>query len=184
MTYIDYKVSRDLVWEILLQEGVCELPIRVGDLCKSMDIGIKEYDLPGLGDGYSTIIGGKPFIFINSKNILPRKRFTAAHELGHVFLGHVGKYKLVNREPSANDSPIETAANVFAARLLAPACVLWGLNVKTADDITKLCDISHKAAGFRMERMDILYERNKFLTSRLERRVFEQFKDYIDKNRL
>jgi Zn-dependent peptidase ImmA (M78 family) len=111
-----------------------------------------------------------------------RQRFTVAHELGHILLGHAGKYELVNREPSANDNPIEQAANVFASRLLAPACVLWGCGIQMAGQIANMCDISQIAAEFRMARMAKLYARGKFLTSPLERAVFAQFESFISEN--
>jgi Zn-dependent peptidase ImmA (M78 family) len=91
---------------------------------------------------------------------------------------------LYNREPSPSDNPIEHEANVFASRLLAPACVLWGLGVTTPEQISEICGISLTAAEFRMERMDVLYKRNKFLISLLERRVYERFLPYISKNKL
>lgn len=100
----------------------------------------------------------------------------------------------VNREPNDKDNPIEQAANVFASRLLAPACVLWGLKVKSAEEIVQYCNISMQSAEFRMERMNELYEREEeflrtrgkscFLLSPLERKVYNQFKEYIDKNKL
>lgn len=99
-------------------------------------------------------------------------------------LGHVGKYKLVNRKPNPDDRPIEQAANVFASRLLAPACVLWGCGAKTPEQIAALCGISHKAAQFRADRMEMLYKRNKFLSSPLEREVYRQFAAYIEENKL
>lgn len=99
-------------------------------------------------------------------------------------MGHVGKYELVNREPSPNDNPIEQAANVFASRLLAPACVLWGCGVRSADEIAELCKISHIAAEYRFTRLTELYERNKFLTSPLERKVYQQFSEFIEQNQL
>jgi len=61
---------------------------------------------------------------------------------------------------------------VFASRFLAPACVLWGLNVHTAADIARFCEISKEAAEIRAKRMAELYKRNMFLTSPLERRVY------------
>jgi len=42
-----------------------------------------------------------------------------------------------------------------------------------------LCHISYAAARFRAERMKLLYERNKFLTSPLEQQVYLQFKEFI-----
>lgn len=179
MFYKDYQKSRDLAWEVLLHEKVTRLPVKPGQLCKQMGIRVMYYDFQNGKDGESTIIDGEPWIFIANGKPVQRQRFTCAHELGHILLGHVGEYELVNREPSRGDNPIEHAANVFAARLLAPACVLWALNARTPEQIAILCDISLRSAAFRAERMEILYQRNKFLTSPLERQVYDQFKDFI-----
>lgn len=179
MNYKDYQNSRDMAWKILFQENVTELPVKVGDLCRQMGIKIAYCDLPDDDDGKSTIIDDQPWILIAKEKPVRRQRFTCAHELGHILLGHTGKYKLVNREPSRGDNPIEQEANVFASRLLAPACVLWALNTKTPEEIAALCDISYQAAEFRAARMQELYRRNKFLTSPLERAVYERFADFI-----
>lgn len=78
----------------------------------------------------------------------------------------------------------ETEADMFAARLLAPACVLWGINAQTAEQIATVCNISREAAKIRAERMEVLRKRGKFLTSPLERQVYQQFESYIQNNRL
>ncbi|MGN0517092.1 MAG: ImmA/IrrE family metallo-endopeptidase [Acutalibacteraceae bacterium] len=179
MNYKKYQNVRDVVWKILIQENITALPIKVGSLCANLGIIVKYYLPNDDNDGYCTFVNDVPYIFVNKNCVHSRKRFTIAHELGHLLLGHVGKYNLVNREPSPSDKPIEHEANVFASRLLAPACVLWGCEVKTAADIVALCDISPKAAEFRMKRMEELYKRNKFLTSPLERQVYAQFKNFI-----
>jgi Zn-dependent peptidase ImmA (M78 family) len=179
MNYKDYQNSRDLAWKILLQENVTELPVKVGDLCRQMGINIAYFGFPNDDDGKSTIIDGQPWVLIAKDKPVQRQRFTCAHELGHILLGHTGKYALVNREPSRGDNPIEREANVFASRLLAPACVLWALDARTPEEISALCDISYQAAEFRAERMALLYQRNKFLASPLERAVYKQFADFI-----
>ena len=179
MDYKNYQASRDLAWQILLNEGVTELPVKVGALCRKMGISVRYFSPVGDDDGYSTIIDGRGVIFVSDRCIPTRQRFTAAHELGHILLGHVGKYQLVNREPSPSDNPIEQEANVFASRLLAPACVLWALNVRTPEEIAALCQISYQAATYRAERMELLYKRNKFLSSPLEQQVYQQFLPFI-----
>ena len=180
MNYKNYQKSRNAVWQLLIDCEIKELPIKPTAICKQIGIPVKRAPLEGDSDGYTFIYKGQPIIVINSNcTNHSRLRFTIAHELGHIILGHVGKYALVNREPSPNDNPIEQEANIFASRLLAPACVLWGCKVKSAEDIMKLCDISYQAADFRMKRMQVLYARNKFLTSPLERIVFDNFRPFI-----
>ena len=183
MDYREYKNSRDLAWRVLINENVRELPVKVVRLCKQMGIRVIAFTPETDSDGFSTIVDGQAQIFVSDRCSRERQRFTVAHELGHILLGHVGEYALVNREPSRGDNPIEQAANVFASRLLAPACVLWALDARTPEQISALCQISRQSAAFRAERMEVLYQRNKFLTSPLERQVYQQFRDFIDRSK-
>jgi Zn-dependent peptidase ImmA (M78 family) len=184
VNYNDYLTARDLAWNVLIEEKIQQLPVSVGQICKNRGIQVRYYTPKDENDGFSTIIKGEPWIFVSDQVSPERQRFTAAHELGHILLGHVGQYELVNREPAKMDNPIEHAANVFASRLLAPACVLWALNAHTPEEIAKLCQISRQAAAYRAERMKILYDRNRFLYSPLERKVYAQFQNFIEAKRL
>lgn len=183
MNYTEYNASREAVWEILIREEICELPIMVIQLCKKMGIVIK-YDpnISQTANGYSQIIKGVPHIFLDPLAIPARKKFTAAHELGHILLNHAGRFDSLQRGYDLRGTSLEQEANVFASRLLAPACVLWGCGVQTKQDIMCLCQISESAAQLRMERMKILYQRDKFLTSPLELQVYKQFYSYIQEN--
>ena len=183
MNYREYQNARNLSWEVLLRENVRELPVRIGVVCRNMGIRVQYYEPKDGNDGFSTIINEEARIFVSSRCSKERQRFTAAHELGHILLGHVGKFDLVNREPSPGDTPIEQEANVFASRILAPACVLWALDARTPEEIAALCQISMAAARFRAERMAILYQRGKFLVSPMERAVYEQFAEFIDRQK-
>lgn len=180
--YREYIAVRNLAWEILIREQINTLPIQMTSLCRRLGIVVKLRDLDT--GGKSTVIGNRAFIFVNAADPPTRQRFSIGHELGHILLGHVGKYELVCREPSPTDNPIETAANRFSARLLAPSCVLWGCGVQTADEIAELCNISKTAAIFRMERMKLLYERQKFLTNPLEQQVYKQFGPFIQEHKI
>lgn len=179
MNYRKYQNARDLAWRVLIHENVTELPVDVVELCRRMGIRVQYYKPTDKNDGYCTIFLGWPRIFVSSKCSPERQRFTIAHELGHILLGHVGRAELVNREPSGSDNPIEHDANIFASRLLAPACVLWALDARTPEQIARLCRISYQAASFRAKRMALLYARNKFLTSPMERQVYTQFGEFI-----
>ena len=64
-----------------------------------------------------------PTIYINSENPTTRRRFTLAHELGHLFLHNGKKLRIDNLNYSGDDSKTiseETEANYFAASLLMP----------------------------------------------------------------
>ena len=128
MNYQRYKNARNLAWQIILDEGICSLPVNVGKLCRSLGISVRQYAGEDGSDGRSLIVDGRPLILVSQNKPVPRQRFTAAHELGHVLLGHVEEgSRLVNREPSPGDNPLEREANVFASRLLAPGLCALGL---------------------------------------------------------
>lgn len=119
---------------------------------------------------------GKLYILYNANDTPARQRFSIMHELGHCLLGHLddGYHAMMSKDK-------EDAAERFAADMLMPACVLWGLNIHTADDIATLCDVSAQAAQIRAKRMKVLYKRNMFLSHPLEQVVFEQFREFIDR---
>ena len=179
MNYKDYQNARDAAWKILLDCGVDRLPVEITQVCRKLGVHVRLYEPTDGNDGVSLIHEGQPIILVSAKVPLARQRFTCAHELGHIILGHVGVYQLRNREPDATDNQIEQAANVFASRILAPACVLWGCGAFGEEEISRLCNISRQAAGFRAKRMQELNRRGKFLTSHLEREVYSRFTPYI-----
>ena len=194
MNYQTYQKSRNAAWEILLACGVEKLPVDLNAVVRHLGVRVYAYsrgrellDAAGLGNvarqvsGLTFYSGDQPVILYNDGETPQRIRFTIGHELGHLVLGHVrpGEHTRQNREPQPGDSPMEQAANRFAADLLAPACVLWGLDLHRAEDIAQVCKISIQAARFRAERMEILYRRDKFLLHPLERAVYRQFGPYI-----
>jgi len=184
MEYREYATARDLAWKVLLEGNVRALPVQVSALCRSMGVKVKLYGGRDGSDGESAIIDGQPLILVGRGKPVSRQRFTAAHELGHILLGHVGEGKPAHRGPSPVDAAQEREANVFASRLLAPACVLWGCGAASAGDVMKLCGISRQAAEIRWRRIQELRGRERFFTSPLEREVFRRFADYIEGHKL
>lgn len=195
MDYRDYQRARDAAWRILLDCGVDRLPVDLNTICRKLKIRLFSYraatrliERAGLQeavrrtDGLTFYWHRAPVILCSDAVPPQRSAFTIAHELGHIVLNHVtpGSVTIMNREPQGDDAPEETAANQFAARLLAPACVLWGLDIHTPEEIMSLCHISRQAAQFRADRMEELYRRGRFLTSPLEREVYRRFQPFIE----
>lgn len=154
--YTDYKRARDTAWEVLISCKLMSLPVDLNIVLEYF--GAKAYPyqrnwdrLRSIGlesaakrtSGMSFYRGKAPVILYDSSNVPGRIRFTIAHELGHLALGHLlpGEYTVQNREPSQSDNPLEEAANRFAVDLLAPACVLWGMGLHTSEEIEAACGI-------------------------------------------
>lgn len=194
MSYKNYQNARNAAWNILLDCKIDRLPVDLNLICRTLGVRIASYQsaeamirkrnlsaIVARSDGLSFFVENTPVVLYNKARSSERIRFTVAHELGHIVLGHVspGTVTTANREPSPHDNPQETAANQFAARLLAPACVLWGLGLHNPEEIARVCHISMQSAEFRASRMDVLYARDKFLLSPLERRLYQRFLPFI-----
>lgn len=178
MYYGRYKNVRNAAWQALIDFNVRALPVMVTDIASKASIRILDNsDVCILSDsqlGMSVLDNRQWYIIYDDTQAEPRARFTIAHELGHIFLGHT----MVNGR-WAYDPAAEQAADMFALRLLAPACVLWGLGLRTPEEIASACNISIASARIRAGRMAELYKRNKFLTHKLEQQLYKQFEEYI-----
>lgn len=191
-TYDIYKEARDKSWQFLLESGACSLPLPLSAICQKRGITLM-LDKKGIyltetdkGVSFKTP-EGKWHILLNPDDSVPVRRFTTAHELGHIYLEHPmcdGRYgRTFGIQKTATQNPIEYQAERFAIGILAPACVLYGLGLHTAEDIAQICGISLSAARIRAERLAVLYQRKSFFASPLERKVYEAFEDFIKANR-
>jgi len=187
-SYKRYQNARDAAWKALIDFHVCELPVSLSRICKDLGIAILDNknanELQPGENGIAVMQKDKWYIIFDGTDIYGKQRFTIAHELGHILMGHEMKNGYYTRRDNIAKPADETEADIFASRLLAPACVLWGINAQTAEQISEVCSISHMAAKIRAERMEVLRKRGKFLTSPLERKVYQQFESYIQNNRL
>lgn len=199
---MNYKNSRDAAWEILIKHKIKALPVSVQKICKKERIRLLTYK-----EGREVIkkfgleehtVGNDAFciskiIFYDDTTTPQRQRFSVAHEIGHIVLHRPKEATTYNREMSPNDNPIESEANVFASRLLAPLCVLHFVGVQSPEEISELCNISITAAKIRYERLCEIRKRDNemiykngygcFLASPLEREVFKNFGPYITENK-
>ncbi|OXL89386.1 ImmA/IrrE family metallo-endopeptidase [Staphylococcus aureus] len=125
------------------------------DIEKSIeDFGIKvlysdmsTFDFPDSISGYSRINEiGVPEIVVNARHTSGRRRFTMAHELGHILL-HWGwpqpnldkEYSILYRNEYSSDAntQMENEANEFAAQLLVPLDILEKVLPQPIDSYTK-----------------------------------------------
>ena len=187
MYYGLYKGLRDCAWRCLKDNKVSSLPVDVLGIAKSCRIRVIKASQCGAlepnENGRSFYDGDEWFIIYNDLNPVDISRFTIAHELGHIFLGHelaLGKYAGIQQFSQKPKS--EQQADMFAIRILCPACVLWALNLQDVHDIAYRCKIPSEIAKSRADRMKELYTRNKFLTNPLEKEVYNNFVDYIRNN--
>ena len=212
-SYNDYKRARDIAWMVLIDYHINTLPVDVHRLCRNMGIMLHSYvsgkqyiedfrlqKFAENNDGFSIKLGDTYCIFYDN-NINPPERikFTIAHEMFHVINGDVDCDNIVcrahitswNRGESETPNNRERDANIFASRLLAPACVLHGINIYETDEIMNLCGLSYRAAEIRSKRIKELREREKewiqmrgyscFGQSEDERKVMNQFQTFISK---
>lgn len=191
--YDHYKKARNKSWEVLRDCGISEFPVDLGKIADSYGIKITLYSDTKLiqlfkedvlqGDGFVLRNGDETQVFINDKiHNRNRRRFTLAHELGHALLGHnLDEIHYRNSEIDSQTDAQEVEANIFARDILMPATVLAALDIHTPEEIMHLCNVSRQSAEIRADRLQELYQRNKFNSHPLERKVREQF-DYFIRN--
>lgn len=84
--------------------------------------------------------------FIKSRE---RKRFTIAHEIGHIVLGHFRNDKLILSRGALSDEEydvIEKEADFFAAEMLMPIPVVKKMGLQKAEEIQEVFRVSKQAA--------------------------------------
>lgn len=81
-------------------------------------------------------------VLYNTKHCVGRRRFTLAHELGHIVLGHLEAAAFskasINNFNGLSDTAIEREADWFASMLLCPFPVLRELNVNSPTQIKRI----------------------------------------------
>lgn len=95
----------------------------------------------------------------NRDEVSYRRRFTIAHELGHVVLGHVDEENAPKRDTTfTNVDSDERDANAFAASLLMPEKYVRKF-YRSARNVQELADafgVSTAAMNFRLKNLGII----------------------------
>lgn len=181
----NYFNVRNNAWEFLIKNDIREFPLDLRKIALNNNWQILSYkkycELNNLSeselisrhpDGFTQIVNNSFLICYNQNNDRERNRFTIAHEMGHIVLHKTYK-----------GNKLEKEANMFAARILMPMLLIKELNLQSAEELTKVCDVSIEAATFRFNRFEQIKGREKFYTNPLEIELKNKLKNYINKNK-
>jgi len=143
---------------LLKNAGVTGFPVRIRDLVPSI---ISDYPtikfhntdrLPSSVYALTYKEDGNVDIAFNNTVSLNRQKFSFAHELGHLYMGHVHGGSGIDFD-SANQAEVE--ANEFAAELLMPRATLRKVlkdNPTTMNDLVAMFEVSEEALWWRVQK--------------------------------
>lgn len=197
--YGKYRDVRSAAWRFLLEFQIASLPVDMMKVCEYLDVLIKPYSaVSGLlkslsltefskqSNGFTVYMNTQWYIFYRDDFFsFADINYTLAHELGHILLGHKMAIKTTPFQTAAymaekgKKDSIETQADMFAMRILAPSCVLKELHVHTYQEIMALCYLPTPYAKQRAKRLETLLQRDTFYKDPLELRVRDNFSDFF-----
>jgi Zn-dependent peptidase ImmA (M78 family) len=155
--------------DILHSHGITSAPVDPVTLANRQ--GIKVHNAKFSEDGLSGMVakrGEDVTILVNQGDPPYRKRFTIAHELGHVFLHLRSDGEFIDSQvdlfrdtcPPTENSPdkiVEVQANQFAAALLMPRNFVREQFRRTTSvsDLARVFNVSEEAMGIRLARLGL-----------------------------
>ena len=143
-----YEEIKQLITELLSDYSISTLPIDVFLLAGKMSIKICKYSefvvderikiISASQDGMSCYVADSRsyLILYNDEMDSNRIRFTIAHEIGHIVLGH---------ESSCEET--ESEADYFARNLLVPMGILIHRHISDYVEIVNMFEVSYTVAG-------------------------------------
>ena len=107
--------------------------------------------------GFLIEVDNQHVIYLNKKDSMNRKRFTIAHEIGHLKLNHLG-VRMRDSTTSQGTDENEVLANAFAAELLMPEeLVEWVYPmVNSVSRVAQVFGVSEIAAYNRLKNLGII----------------------------
>jgi Zn-dependent peptidase ImmA (M78 family) len=165
-----YRHIEEKADEVLKNENFYTAGFDIFKLIKKLNIEVVPKNFSDDISGFLAINNGKVVISYNENEGKERRRFTAAHELGHFFLhsknqplfiDKIPKIMYRNNASSTGEVLIEREANAFAAALLMPQSLIIEEMDKLKENdaskiISSLADIfkvSEQAMSFRLSNL-------------------------------
>lgn len=146
-------LARNVARKLLADAGISDPPIIIRDVVnhirKENDLSVYPWAFGNDIDGIHITQGDISAIGYNSTQHWHRQRFTVAHEIGHLLLGHTSGNYILDLD---SKRPEEIEANQFAAELLMPLKMLKNDlrdGGKSAKDIAGIYNVSEEAVWWR-----------------------------------
>jgi Zn-dependent peptidase ImmA (M78 family) len=157
---------------LLMQFGIAEAPIDPVLIAEKLGVLVVPQDMPDDVSGMLLRRGDEQVIGVNQKHHKNRRRFTVAHELGHLRL-HRGRPLILDTDTRVNFRDTvssmatdreEMEANRFAAALLAPESMVRRAareaEFRTAQELVLIMarrfEMSEMAMNYRLINLGII----------------------------
>lgn len=147
---------------LLMQACITQAPVRLNEVIKHVPTnhnllvkGTKEH----LPSGVYAITHKEPGLTIigyNENASITRQKFSVAHELGHLYMGHLHGQSSIDLNSSDND---EIEANQFAAHLIMPPLFIKQSiksGIKDVEVLAKLFEVSSEAMWWQFTKNGLL----------------------------
>jgi Zn-dependent peptidase ImmA (M78 family) len=141
------KVNAD---HVLNHFQIRNAPIPVLEIVTAAGIEVTEFGDDSEYAGVADLLGDQARIGLKKSDSESRRRFTLAHELGHIVLHqHKVRFRDAQNTPFNQE---EAQANRFAAELLMPAWLVWPLPppLRHPDSLARIFKVSAAAAEHRL----------------------------------
>jgi Zn-dependent peptidase ImmA (M78 family) len=152
----EYKERGFGASNVLLHLGMLEPPTDPFKIAEALEIIVIQRKFENNKQSGSLIWNqGVPIIWVNKNHHINRKRFTVAHEMGHIFTGTIGASADYDE---LKHSPDETRANEFAVMLLMPEWQVTAMFMKYGRNTELLASmfmVSEKVMAIRLRMLKL-----------------------------
>ncbi len=142
---------------LLKHAKINRLPVSIERVVRHLNIRLKTAPLEEDISGFLRRQDNKIFIVVNQLHPLTRRRFSIAHEIGHLMLNHEGDFfigrtaiNFRDSRSSRGEDEQEIDANAFAAELLMPEQMLAKDAKRGLIDISKLDKMERLARRYQV----------------------------------
>lgn len=142
---------------ILKEQGLLFPPTNLDGIFKSMKIKT-HYCLDfNLEESFMFLYKGQYHVVVAPSGYYPRDRWSAAHELGHVVLGHCDLYEVdkltCNRLSNRERYILDREADTFAEELLMPSKWMRKYKSLKLTELTNIFNVSKEAMTIRLSKI-------------------------------